>query len=190
MMKMTPQRAAVWAAGSTLLAAWLAAAAAPSFAPQSSSEPAARSPEPDPQVRVLTVETERLRKRSSAEAPREPIERNPFEFGTRTANRSAPPTIEPLVGAMSTKAPRLAPPLQLIGMAEDAPDAVDPGRTAIVSVAGTLVLAKTGDTIAGRYRVVRIGAEVVELIEEIGEIGEGAEAHGAAEPRTLRLMLP
>ena len=61
--------------------------------------------------------------------------------------------------------------LELIGMAEadaDAPGTV-PVRTAILSVGGQVILAKEGDTVAGRYRLTRVEAESVQLTDPANE---------------------
>jgi hypothetical protein len=47
-------------------------------------------------------------------------------------------------------------------------DTADAGRTAILSVGGDLVLARNGETVAGRYRVVSVGEESVDLIDAVG----------------------
>jgi Tfp pilus assembly protein PilP len=59
--------------------------------------------------------------------------------------------------------------LKLIGIAEDTPGAADPGRTAIVSFGGRVLMVRAGDTIGARYRVARIGADAIELVEVAGE---------------------
>ncbi len=54
--------------------------------------------------------------------------------------------------------------MKLSGIAEDAtPDGLV--RTAILSGSGELFVAKEGDTVAERYRVVKISADVVELAD-------------------------
>src|SRR5512134_937911 len=77
--RMTPKRAAAWLGGSMLLAAWLAAAAAPSLEPVSEVEPDnPRVSEPDRQVLMLAAEAERLRQRLNIVAVRRPVTRNLF----------------------------------------------------------------------------------------------------------------
>jgi hypothetical protein len=54
--------------------------------------------------------------------------------------------------------------MRLSGIAEDAtPDGVV--RTAIISGFGQLFLAKEGDQVTDRYRVVKISSDVVELTD-------------------------
>ena len=73
------------------------------------------------------------------------------------SNTPAAPIDSPIV--------RPAPPaLKLSGIAEDVtPDGLV--RTAIISGSGELFVAKEGDTVAERYRVVKISADVVELAD-------------------------
>jgi Tfp pilus assembly protein PilP len=56
--------------------------------------------------------------------------------------------------------------LKLAGIAEDA-GAEGPVRTAIISGEGQLYMAKEGDNVTPRYRVVRISPDVVELLDVI-----------------------
>ena len=55
-----------------------------------------------------------------------------------------------------------APPLKLVGIAED-PGPDGPIRTAIISGLGQLFFVKEGDSIAGRFRVQHLSGEVAEL---------------------------
>ncbi len=63
-------------------------------------------------------------------------------------------------------APVAAPPpaLKLAGIAEDAGPG-GPIRTAIISGLGQLFLVKEGERVAGRYRVTKIAADLVELAD-------------------------
>ena len=142
-----------------LLAAWLAAAAAPSFAPESAVEPAGpRVSEPDRQALELAVEAERLRQRLTIVAVRRPVTRNLFQFAPKTSKTTpAPP--EFLAPAPFVPTP---PAVRLLGVAEDHVDA-NPRRTAILTLAGELLLVKEGDSFGGRYRLVRIGADAAEI---------------------------
>ncbi len=42
------------------------------------------------------------------------------------------------------------------------------GRTAILTVGNDLVLAREGETVSGRYRVVRVGEESADLLDAVG----------------------
>jgi hypothetical protein len=56
------------------------------------------------------------------------------------------------------------PPLPVLaGVAADVVDGAEQ-RTAILNIAGDVVLAREGDEVAGRYRVNRVEAEAVELV--------------------------
>jgi hypothetical protein len=70
---------------------------------------------------------------------------------------------------------RVAPPLRLVGIAEDegADGAV---RTAIISAGGQLIFAKLGERVMERYEIARIS-------------GEAAELHDLEDNSTLTLVL-
>jgi len=94
--------------------------------------------------------------------PRQPG-RDLFSF-VSPAVRQAPGPIAP-AAPIDPPIVRPAPPaLKLSGIAEDA---TSDGlvRTAILSGFGELFIAKEGDTVAERYRVEKISADVVELAD-------------------------
>jgi hypothetical protein len=156
---MTPKRAAAWLGGSMLLAAWLAAAAAPSFEPVSEVEPDDRRvSEPDRQVLMLAAEAERLRQRLNIVGVRRPVTRNLFEFKSRTP-QAVPPSQEFLTPVVTVP---VAPPVKLLGVAEHSVEA-NPRRTAILTLNGELLLVKEGEVFGGRYRLARVGADVAEI---------------------------
>ena len=78
---------------------------------------------------------------------------------------TAPRVQAPVPASGSSAVNRAAlPDLKLSGIAEDeTPDGLV--RTAIISGFGRLFLAKEGEEITERYRVVRISSEVVELVD-------------------------
>jgi len=171
---MTPRRAATWLGGSTLLAAWFAAAAAPTLDPGPAVEsPRPASSEPDRRVLALAAETQRLKERLSIVATPRPVTRNPFQFGPKPP-RVAPITREPV--APPPVAAPAPPPVTLLGLAEDTRGA-HAGRTAILSLAGDLLLVREGEPVGGRYRVIRISADALELED-------------TTESRTIRIVLP
>jgi Tfp pilus assembly protein PilP len=157
---MKPTRAAAYVLGGMLLAAWLAAAAGVR-APSIPALPD-RSPEAvqlDDLASGVQAQALRLRQRlSSAPAPRATI-RNPFEFVVLQ-----PPA------AASDRKPIAAPPLAvegppepnlvLIGLAEDGAT-----RTAMIESGDELVMATEGQTIVGRYRVVKVSVDGIELTD-------------------------
>lgn len=155
------QRALAFGAAGGMLAAWAAGAAMTSPRP-ALDVPVSRPTAADVQGHALDAEILRLRERlRPTELPQQPG-RNLFSFAAspRAAARSSH-VIAPEPPAAPIAAPAApSPPLSLIGLAEDhTADGVV--RTAIVSGFGEVFLAKEGDPIAGRYRIIRIGAEGV-----------------------------
>ena len=171
---MTARRAAAWLGGSTLLAAWLAAAAAPSLAPASSSAPQAyQAPEPDRRALALAVEADRINNRLGIVVAPHPVTRNPFLFASKTQSATRTPR---LVEPIASPPVPAAPSVTLLGVAEETkgPNMV---RTAILSMGGELLFAKEGELMGGRYRIATIGADAVELED-------------TTESRTVRIVLP
>ena len=146
------------------LATWLASAATsvrhnPVITPVERSAPAL-----DARGEALAAEIARLSDRlRPTVAPRAPA-RNLFQFTPERPRPrdAAPPVHAALSEAKPIAAAAPAPPFKLIGIAEDAGPS-GPVRTAIVSAPGQLFLVKEGQPITLRYRVVKIGADVLEL---------------------------
>ena len=112
----------------------------------------------------LAVEIDRLHERlAPTAAPRTPG-RNLFTF--RAAARALPPPPDLRRPALTefTPAPIALPSLKLSGLAEDA-GADGPIRIAFIAGEGQLFMVKEGDTVAPRYRVAKISADVVELTD-------------------------
>lgn len=97
--------------------------------------------------------------------------RNPFRFGApggpvEHERPVAPPPVDVDVAASGAPAdaPRAAPgptiPLKFIGIVE-APDSA--GRVAVLSDAKGVYYGRQNDVIEGRYRIVRIGIESIEM---------------------------
>jgi hypothetical protein len=144
----------------------LAGCAPDAFAPQNPAHIETSSP---PQRRSGPP-VERIRAWTNAAAPKPSGRvRNPFTFEERDAGggRSAP--LPPGVSAESLPELPLPIPgsdLRLIGIAGgEGPDAQ---WTAIVRVGNDLVLAKGGDTIAGRYQVVRVSEDSLDVLDAAG----------------------
>ena len=117
----------------------------------------------------LAVEIARLQERlRPTTTPRQPG-RNLFSFHAAAARaaRMAPMVAAPAPAPALVEAPPALPALpalKLAGIAEDeGPEG--PVRTAIISGQGQLFLVKEGDSVAQRYRVTKISADVVELID-------------------------
>ena len=172
---MTSARVTTLVLGSALITTWLVSAAvtrqggdpvSANAAPQIPAQAASTQDD-------LQVQAARLHARlDAAPAPRR-SPRNPFRFGfiaeRPAASAGRPETIQaasvrdPEPGPLSTP----SPPLRLIGIAA-ADGAGTTVRTAALSVAGVVVLVRSGDDVAGRYRVAAISADVVELTDRLG----------------------
>jgi hypothetical protein len=150
----------VWGAG--LLATWYAAvppASAPAgAAPAQPPDAAASVPDGSEIEREAARLQGQLRPQAEFIAPT----RNPFRFGSRVEPRGPAPVDVPPVGPAEPPPPLVA----LVGIAADrTADTVD--RTAILSTSGGVVLARTGDDVAGRYRVASIDENAVELTDTV-----------------------
>ena len=166
---MTATRVAWLLVGCGFVAAWMTAAT--TTRQNETSNPtvavARRELAPSPVAANLASEVSRLRGRlRSAPVPRAPG-RNPFTLRTPpvptgASEPVATPTLEstPLVVLAPT---RVA--VTLVGIAEDDTAGPDPVRTAILSLAGKVMLAVEGDTLEGGYVVTRVGRTVVDLRE-------------------------
>jgi hypothetical protein len=156
---MTPARAATYFVGASLLAVWLASAAGVVRSqPPRPPRPSADSLQLDSAVINVQAQASRLRQRLAAAPAPQTRARNPFMFGVRerpiSATRSAPPPPR----AAAESAPLPEPPLVLIGIAEDGAT-----RTAMIESSGELLMATEGQTLDGRYRVAKVGADALEL---------------------------
>jgi hypothetical protein len=113
---------------------------------------------------ALGAEIARLRARLRPSVEPQQPSRNLFEYGSKATPRSESPS-DRLADRTADEAPQpviqALPPLRLVGLAED-PGPDGPVRTAFISGAGDLYLAKQGDVLAARYEVTQIsGAGVV-----------------------------
>ena len=166
-------RIAGMAGAAALVAGWLTAATgtrqiSEDPGPVSSPRPAATTP--SLMALNLAAEVDRLHERvTHAPVPRETM-RNPFEL-PHTTSRPVPsvPAASPEAPAPVT-AP--APPpraVTLVGIAaHETADGLE--RTVIVSLMGEVVLARTGDALAGGLRVVDITARSVQLKDAAGDV--------------------
>jgi hypothetical protein len=164
-----------------VLAAWLAGAAAPSLEPAPIGEATAdAAPEVDRESLSLAASATRIRERLHVTAAARPVTRNPFRFAARETRPPAPPAAAARAAARVWSVPAPPPRIRLLGLAEDAPGTDSPGRTAILSLDGGLLLVKEGEPIGDRYRVARIGGDAV-VIEDLED---------TTASRTFRLALP
>ncbi|MGC4084204.1 MAG: hypothetical protein QM736_19365 [Vicinamibacterales bacterium] len=92
--------------------------------------------------------------------------RDLFRFQTRPRPRSTPSSQDGRVAPDTTAAVAIpqAPPLALIGVAEDT-TADGVVRTAIVSGFNDVFLVKSGETIRDRYRIGPVSADAVQVID-------------------------
>ena len=134
-----------------------------------------KPPAIDSRGAALASEIARLHERLRPSAtPRQPG-RDLFSFVAPAPSRPAPVQMPNAAPAEAPIVRPVPPALKLSGIAEDAtPDGLV--RTAILSGFGQLFVAKEGDSVTERYRVVRISSDVVEL----SDLTEG---------RTIRLAL-
>jgi len=162
---MTPARAATYLVGALLLAAWLASAAGVGRPPfQGVPRRSAESVQLDTVALNVQSQASRLRQRlAAAPALQAPI-RNPFTFAARepVATPARPRTLAPPAAAGP---PLPEPELVLLGVAEQGST-----RTAMIGSGDELLMAAEGQTLAGRYRVAKVGADAIELVD----LGTGA----------------
>ena len=158
---MKPGRAALYLGGGVLLAAWLAAAAGvgrPSILQV--LPPSADAAQLDSIAAGVQSQAVRLRQRlAAAPAPGAAI-RNPFAFAAREATESVTVHRAPIAVPKVVAEDPPEPDLVLIGLAEEGST-----RTALLGSGDELLMATEGQTIVGRYRVNKVGADVVELID-------------------------
>ena len=158
---MSRKRAAAYLVGGILLAAWLASAAGVTMRPRPVPLPrrSAEAVQLDSVASDVQSQAVRLRQRL-ATAPRlQSPTRNPFAFAEReTAPQPAP---KPVATTPSFIQKLIAEPdLTLLGVAEEGTV-----RTAMIASGDELLMTTEGQTIMGRYRVGRVGADTVELVD-------------------------
>ena len=105
----------------------------------------------------------RLRSRIDAAAQPGLPARNPFRFGAVPAARA--PVVQrpaPLPSVAETVVQPSAPPITLVGLAEQSIDGAVV-RTAVLSMSESLHYVKAGERVGSSYEVVTVGEDVVEL---------------------------
>ena len=164
---MSRTRAAAYLVGGILLAAWLASAAGVSMRPRPAPLPrrSAEAAQLDAVAANVQSQASRLRERlASAPALQAPV-RNPFAFAAREAPAPAPKP-QPVVATPAFIQRLIAEPeLNLLGVAQEGSV-----RTAMIGSGDELLMVTEGQTVAGRYRVGKVGADAVDLID----LGTGA----------------
>jgi hypothetical protein len=163
---MNASRAALMVVGVNLMAVWAAAAAGGrTAAPQSLAPPphAAVDRAVDEASASLLVAAGRLEAHARREIPAT-VTRNPFRFAADARPAPVRAPAEPAAGAPAPAEPPAdaGPDVVLQGMAESAEgDTVV--RTAILRAGGDLVFATMGTRVAGRYDVVALTSDSVEV---------------------------
>ncbi len=92
--------------------------------------------------------------------------RNPFGFGVPPRPPAPPPAAPPPSPAPTPAAPtgpppRPAIPVKFLGFAEDP---ARPGKVVSLAVGGAVVLAREGDVVDGRYRLLKVGLESIVMV--------------------------
>ena len=158
---------ALWVGGGGILATWLAVSPNPGV-PASAQQTSVRRTVPAGALRAedLNAQTTRLRDRSATVRLR-PSTRNPFRYGSATSSAPSAGTRERAVQptAMQPAIPA-APPgpvLKLSGVAQ-----TNGRRTAIIASDTQVYLVGEGDSLAGRYTVVKVDPEAVLLRDTAG----------------------
>lgn len=166
MGSMTGARLATWILGLAVGGAWLASAAGVTrqVRPTRSTPRQAEAAQFDALTADVQAQAGRLRERLAQAPAPSATERNPFRFAQRQAapsRRAVGPTA-PVIEAPIVLEVR-EPALQLIGVAENTTkDGVV--RTAMIAGGDNeLMMVAAGQRILGRYDVVAVGADAVEL---------------------------
>jgi hypothetical protein len=114
---------------------------------------------------VLGVQSQaaRLRQRLAGAPALQPSVRNPFTFAEHESVAASPSAVfpraaQPAPVTLNGLAPD--PELALLGVAEEGET-----RTAVIQSGDELLMATEGEILADRYRVVKVGAEGVELVD-------------------------
>jgi hypothetical protein len=164
---MSGRRAAAYLVGAILLAAWLASAAGVTMRPRAIPLPR-QSPEAielDTVAADVQSQASRLRDRLAAAPTVRASVRNPFAFAPVEPVRPkvAPKPVAPPPAFIQQLIAE--PNLVLLGVAADGSV-----RTAMIGLGEELLMATEGQTVAGRYRVAKVGSDSVELTD----LGTGA----------------
>lgn len=155
---------ALWFGGGGIVATWLAVSPNTGVAPAPPASTLQRPSAPNA-LEDVGAQSARLRERRSAARPHEST-RNPFRFKSpKPAQQPEPQRDRQLPSHMESVVPSAPPPppLTLSGVAQKSGM-----RTAIITGSGQLYLVGEGDTVAGRYTVVKVDPEAVLLRDADG----------------------
>ncbi len=154
---------ALWFGGGGILATWVAVS--PKVGVPVTSQPAAvRSSALASQPEELNALATRVRDRGSAATLR-PSTRNPFRFSAPKPKAQTPrERVEPAAAVASAVSTAPVPPvLRLSGVAQKAGK-----RTAIIAGDSQIYLVGEGESVAGRYTVIKVDPEAVLLRDADG----------------------
>jgi hypothetical protein len=170
---MSAKSTAVYGSCGAILVACLAAANMPSQDADVATPQPARAARVQPDALAADVRSQaaRLHERLSEAPTPSAAVRNPFAFGEPRAAHAAPRSdvVQAAVAADSTPAVAAAPALLLMGIAEET-TASGPRRTAIIGGDGDAIfMVVEGESVAGRYKVTKIGADAVELEDALSK---------------------
>ena len=152
------RRTAGLVAAGAAVTAWLYAAESTDV--RVAAAPERRSPARTGQVQPA-IQIPALHERVPPSAALRHSRRDVFAFNVARTTPT-PETARPRPAEVPAPAPPLS--LTLVGVAEEAA-ASGLMRTAIISAGGALVLAREGDLVSARYRVVHISTGAVDLVE-------------------------
>ena len=166
---MSRKSAAVYAACGAILIACLAAANMPSQDADVAAPRSARPARVQPDAIAADVQSQaaRLHERmADAPVPSAAV-RNPFSFGAPRVQRVArTEVVQTTVASDTLAAEAPAPALLLMGIAEET-TASGLRRTAVIGGEGDAIfMVVEGESVAGRYKVTKIGADAVELEDQ------------------------
>ena len=173
MESMSAPRIALVAAGSALVAAWLAAATtapagdAGAPAPPPAATVAGEGTQPAAAAEDLAADMERLRRRQERTPALRMSARNPFSLAAPPPPR--PGTLDPPARSRAPVAPRRPPAsrlaVELIGIAMEDTAAGSLGTGILTTPDGDVLLVRTGDRVPGGYRVDAVGPSSVTLVD-------------------------
>ena len=158
---------ALWVGGGGILATWIAVSpnhGVPVTAPTTTVRRPASANEPT--AEDLNAKTTRLRNRTGAVTLR-PSTRNPFRYASPKSSAASSASrdrgVEPMVVEPMIPAAPPPPALKLSGVAQKAGK-----RSAIIVGDGQIYVVGEGDSVAGRYTVIKVDPEAVLLRDASG----------------------
>lgn len=163
---MNPSRLALWLIGAAVCGAWFASAAG--VTRQARQTAVAPRPADVVQLDALAVEVqsqaERLRHKLAAAPAPPPRSRNPFAFGSSPGRvRMAAPRPAPVFEPEPSVVEAREPAIELIGIAESTKGEELVRTAMLTSEFVDLIMVTAGQQILGRYEVISVTENAVEL---------------------------